>query len=420
MRRLAVLGAYLLAVVSSTAWAAPAAPLPGTQAWAKAPLLRANVSYSIWVLTGREVELRSLVPAWEAEAAMGRAPFLIVQRRLGNYLLEHTAVTASGRACPAEDQGYDLGKVDPVSVGAGLYGFEIFFHCPLATGLVLTDSALFDRLPGHVRFARVVVDGRSRQELFTAGRTRLRLPDSGALHAAPISRYLSFGWRYVFQRLDWVCFLIGSLALLAVSRGALWLLVGLASGLVLSLPVVLFDVVAPRSPALLEAFIGFLIALPVARYVSTSTDRRKLAVAAVMALLFVLSGGALFLGRSDAAVLLAGAALLAGGMLALSGGRLARFLWLLLPAMLFGLLEGLTLPQALRPLHLSGIDRLPIFGGFDLGLLLGQAAVLLCAAGLYRGLGKMKLVPQGAVAADIAAAVLGGLGIHQLVSRIYR
>lgn len=420
MRRLAVLGAYLLAVLSSAAWAAPAAPLPGTQAWANAPLLRANVSYSIWVVTGREVELRFLVPAWEAEAAMGRAPFLIVQRRLGNYLLEHTAVTASGHACPAEDQGYDLGKVDPVSVGAGLYGFEILFRCPLATGLVLTDSALFDRLPGHVSFARVVVDGRSRQELFTGGRTRLRLPGSGALHAAPMGQYLSFGWRYAFHRLDWVCFLLGSLALLAVTRGALWLLAGLASGLVLSLPVALFAVVAPRSPALLEAFVGFLIALPVARYVSTSTDRRKLAVAAVMILLFVLSGGALFLGRSEATVLLAGAALLAGGMLALADGRLARLLWLLLPPMLLGLLEGLTLPQTLQPLHLSGVDRLPIFGGFDLGLLLGQAAVLLCAAGLSRGLGKKKLVPRGAVAADIAAAVLGGLGIHQLVSRIYR
>jgi hypothetical protein len=142
-----------------------------------------------------------------------------------------------------------------------------------------------------------------------------------------------------------------------------------------------------------------------------------------MAVLFVLSSAALFLHRSDAAILLAGAALLAGGMLALPGGRLGRLLWLLLPATLLGLIEGFALPQALQPLHLSAADRLPMLSGFDSGLLLSEVAVLLCAAGLSRALmqkGSVRQMAQMAMAADIAAAVVGGLGIHQLVSRIYR
>lgn len=428
MRRLAALVLYVFVILSPTAEAVSAGisadpPLPGTQAWVAAPLLRANVSYSIWVVTGREVVLRLLVPAWEADAAMGKAPFLIVQQRLGKYLLEHASVTASGRMCPPEDQGYDLGTVDPVSVGAGLYGFEIFFRCPVATGLVLTDSALFDLLPGHVNFARVAVDGRFEQELFTGGKALLRMPDGGALRSAATGRYASLGLRYLFQRLDWICFLLGSVALLAVGRNPLWVAAGLAAGLVsgvlLSLIAALSDGVAPHSPALLEAFVGFLVALPVVRYVSTSMNRRTLAVGSTMAVLFVLSSAALFLHRSDAAILLAGAALLAGGMLALPGGRLERLLWLLLPATLLGLIEGLTLPQALQPLRLSPADRLSMEGAFDLGLLFGQAALLLCVSGLFRGLRQKGPVWQLAIATDIAAAIVGGLGIHELVSRIY-
>jgi hypothetical protein len=421
---------YLFVILPPTAEAVSAAfpagqPLPGTQAWTAASLLRANVSYSIWVVTGREVVLRFLVPAWEADAAMGKAPFLIVQQRLGKYLLEHMSVAAaSGRTCPPEDQGYDLGKIDPVSVGAGLYGFEIFFRCPVATGLVLTDSALFDLLPGHVNFARVAVNGRFEQELFTAGKAQLRMPDAGALRSAATGRYASLALRYLFQRLDWICFLLGSVALLAIGRNPLWVAAGLAaslaSGLLLSLIAALSDGVAPHSPVLLEAFVGFLVVLPVARYVSTSMNRRTLAVCAAMALLIVLSSAALFFHRSDAAILLAGAALLAGGMLALPAGRLERLLWLLLPATLLGLVEGFTLPQALRPLELSPADRLPMLSGFDFGLLLSELAVLLCAAGLSRGFRQKGSVWQVAIAADIAAAVVGGLGFHQLVSRIYR
>ncbi len=432
MRRLAALVLCLFGILSPTAEAVTAAfpagpPLPGTQAWAAASVLRANVSYSIWVVTGKEVVLRFLVPAWEADAAMGKAPFLIVQQRLGKYLLEHTSVAASGRTCPPEDQGYDLGRVDPVSVGAGLYGFEIFFRCPVATELVLTDSALFDLLPGHVNFARVAVNGRFEQELFTASKTQLRVPDAGAPRSAAMGRYASLGLRYLFRRLDWICFLLGCVALLALGRNPLrvaaGIAAGLAGGLLLSLIAALSDGFAPHSPALLEAFVGFLVVLPVARYASTCMNRRTLAVCAAMALFIVLASAALFLHRSDAAIVLTGAALLAGGMLALPGGRLERLLWLLLPATLLGLIEGFTLPQALQPLRLSPADRLPMLSGFDLGLLLSEVAVLLCAGGLSRGLirrGSVRQMAQMAIAADIAAAVAGGLGIHQVVSGIYR
>lgn len=423
MRRVAALVACILATLT-LAGAARSVTLraPGAPAWTAASLGRSNISYSIWIVTADRVELSFLVPAWEAEYVTGRAPYMVVQQRLSGYLLHHAVVTASGRECPAEDQGYGIGQIDPVSVGAGLYGFEIFFRCPTARAVVLTDSALFDRMPDHVSFAQVQINGRSHQEVFSAANTRLRLPPSGALRSAPMSRYLSHGLSYALQHLDVACFLIGSLMLLARGRDLLWLGAGLAGGLLLALGAALTANIAPRSPELLGAFIGFLVALPAARHVTRSLRRPDLGAPGAMALLFLLSSAALFFDRVDAAVLLAGAALVGGGVLALSARLPANPCWLVIPASLLGLLEGLTLAQELAPLHLPAATRLPMLGGFDAGLFTGDAVLLLCAAAVYRAV-KMTWQRWGSfnapVVSDLTAAVVGGLGMFWLVSRPY-
>jgi len=424
MRRVAALVACALAALTLAGAARSATfPLPGAPAWTAASLARSNISYSIWIVTADRVELSFLVPAWEAEYVTGRAPFVVVQQRLGGYLLHHAAVTASGRECPAEDQGYGIGQIDPLSVGAGLYGFEIFFRCPTAREVVLTDTALFDRMPGHVSFAQVQINGRSHQEVFSAANTRLGLPPSGALRSAAMSRYSSLGLRYALHHLDVACLLIGSLLLLARGRDLLWLGAGLAAGLLLSLGAALSARIAPRSPALLGAFIGFLVALPAARHVTRSLRRPDLGAPGAMALLFLLSCAALFFDRMDAAVLLAGAALLAGGILAVSARLPANPFWLVIPACLLGLLEGLTLAQDLAPLHLPAATRLPMLGGFDTGLFTGDAVLLLCAAAVCRAVTMTRQrwdSFDAPVVSDLTAAVAGGLGMFWLVSRLYR
>jgi len=426
MKRVAALAAHVLAALTLAAAARSATlPLPGTAAWTAAAPARSNTSYSVWTVTGSRVELRFLVPAREAEHVTGRAPFVIVQQRLGSYLLQHAAVTASGRECPAEDQGYGIGQLDPVSVGAGLYGFEIFFRCPAATGLVLTDSALLDRSPDHVTFAQVQIDGRSHQELFSAGNTRLSLPPSGALRSAPMSRYLSLGLRYSLRHLDVACFLIASLMFLTRRRALLWLGAGLAGGLLSSLGAALSTIIAPRSPALPGAFTGFLVALPAARHLTQSLPRPDHGACAAMALLLALASAAAFFHRPDAAVLLAGAALLAGGVLVLSARLPANPLWLAIPAALLGFLQGLALAQELAPLHLPAVTRLPMLGGFDLGLFAGDAVLLLGAAAICRAVkmrrprGCFPEAPLAPLAGDLAASMGGGLGVFWLVSRLY-
>ncbi|MGH8325135.1 MAG: hypothetical protein ACRET2_00065, partial [Steroidobacteraceae bacterium] len=226
----------------------------------------ANVSYSIWTVSGREVMLRFLLPVSESARVFGRLPQVIVTQRLGEYLLEHAAVAASGRDCPVEDQGYDIGRVDPLSVSSGLYGFEILFRCPTGKELLLEDSALFDRQPGHVNFARVEIGGRFHEELFTSVRRRLSLPDAGAPAVAGAAAYARLGARHVLQRLDLMCFLLGAALLFAEGSTLGGLVLGLGAGYLSSGALALTDWIVPRDD-MPGAFVGLLVALLAGLYV---------------------------------------------------------------------------------------------------------------------------------------------------------
>jgi hypothetical protein len=194
-----------------------------------------SVSYSTWSLSGDTFIVRYLLPIVDAERVAGTDIEVLVQQRLGDYLLAHLAVRDGGQDCPAIDQGYDIGRVDPLTVAAGLYGFEIFFRCPQlaaaapaasapATRVELEDRALFDRIPGHVDFARVQIGGTGLSpQLFTRQHQQLLLPGE-AVRAAPapagLSRYAALGIGNVLGSLDRLCFLVGTLLLMFGSRQA--------------------------------------------------------------------------------------------------------------------------------------------------------------------------------------------------------
>src|SRR6185312_8101103 len=239
--------------------------LAGWVACAARPLsvhaAEAGVSYSTWIVSGDTVMLRFVLPAAEANRLAGSAIPVLTVSKLGDYLLEHTAVTASGRDCPAIDQGYDLGRVAPVRVGAELYGFEIVFRCsaPIRS-LVLENRALFDRVPGHVDFARIEAGRRFTDQLFTAGRQRVRIPNISDAPAASLGAYVRLGIGHVLRDAGRLCFL--TVALLVVMhrpRRILLIIAGLVGGYAVALAADAGGLVVSNR-ALIEAFIGCLIA----------------------------------------------------------------------------------------------------------------------------------------------------------------
>ncbi|HEY2590233.1 MAG TPA: hypothetical protein VGI35_01475 [Steroidobacteraceae bacterium] len=398
-----------------------------------------SVSYSTWVVSSDTVMLRFVLPVAQAERMTGSAIPVLTASKLGEYVLEHTAVSAAGRDCPAIDQGYDLGRVDPVRVGAGLYGFEIIFRCggPISS-LVLENHALFDRVPGHINFARLQVGKRFTDQLFRAGRQRVDIADPAAAPAAGFGAYVSLGMLHVLRDAARLCFLIIALLAARRPRAGLEILAGLAAGYALALVADSSGLIVSEQP-MIEAFIGLLVALCAVSAVAPQLGRPAIARAGWPLLLLTLAIVAAGLRASRPALLLAGAAGLSAGFLAAIRTGLPRGI-MALPAAIFGFLDGFALPSLLAPLDLAFAGRSRMSIGHDLGALIAEAGVLALVAGALtlasrfaRGgdfLRRGGLAYRAGAAAEapvarltlmevLAAAIFAGLGAFWLVSRLH-
>jgi hypothetical protein len=382
-----------------------------------APAEIRSISYSLWDVAGESVMLRYILPREELKQMVPSgwpAPDLA---RVSRYLLGHTEVRSAQGICPPIDQGYDIGLVDPLAVGPDLYGYEIMFRCRTARGILLRNGALFDEVPRHLDFVRVRVGGGDFiPQLFSAPRHELHLPDSGAPRAAAFTDYLGVGFLHIWHNLDRLVFLL-ALALLAPRRRDLALvLAGLLLGYLAAVAV------AVTSPLVLslkaaEAWIGFLVALAAAQ--SALSLHRSLPAAIGIALALLLFAAiAAASDRTDAAILLLGAAILASSVLRVRLERPARMaLWMGLAAV-FALLDGLALPTDWARLHLSTVMPHTSLCAYGAGAWLADAVALGMIAGMQLLVPRIALRAPRALLHDAITAALAGLGVFWLVSRL--
>jgi hypothetical protein len=380
-----------------------------------------SVSYSFWNLDGQRVTLRFILPASETQRVTGTDIAVLRTTRFGEYLLDHVAVRAAGQPCPAIDQGFDIGKVDPLTVGANLDGFEVFFQCPSLQDVTLEDRALFGRLPGQVNFARLQINGGPvSEQLFTPSHQQLHLASLTAVSSASFSRYVALGIGHVLGGLDRLCFLLAALLLVRQARQLGALVGALAAGYALSLPIALYAPIMPRS-TLLDAFIGFLVAMLAFQLMTRQLVRVRLAGTLAAGALLILAVIALIAHAGAPVLLLAGAGLVAAALPALGSVSSGQMFTVPVIGGLFAVLDGFILPAALQPMQLPAATRLPMLVGFDLGAW-ALESVLLVAAVLAASLWTMarrRGRPQlRALATDAAAAAIGGLGVFWLISRL--
>jgi hypothetical protein len=376
-----------------------------------------SVSYSTWIIAGNMVTLRYLLPVSVAQRLMGVEVPVLTTQKLEEYLLQHQTVGSAGGDCPAIDQGFDLGRVDPLAVGPDLYGFEIFYRCKDPRHLLLRNTALFAAAPAHVDFARIQMNGQSVAQLFTAQHQELALPETQAVAPTSFAQYLRLGLTHILTSADRWIFLLGALLLVRRRLDVGYLIAALASGYLLSVLVASTGWVMPRLPRM-EAFLGLLVALLGATLMQREllshpgTSMRWPAGLLVLVLLVAL------VRAPSAAVALLGGAVLAAGFLSLSrwlDGR--QILWPCLVAM-FTFLDGFALPAVLGPAQLPQRTQTRMLIGFDLGATL--IAVLLI--GLVIGGGWLvrarRATAPRALVNDVCAACLCGLGSFWLLTRL--
>ncbi|HLK71310.1 MAG TPA: hypothetical protein VKT19_05100, partial [Steroidobacteraceae bacterium] len=434
----------LLALLASLAVAASGAPGDVRAAaidWIDAGGAAANpgaelgsASYSIWSIEGDRVTARFLLPLADARRIAGSALQVLVQQRVGQYLLDHLSVRAGQRACEAIDQGYDIGRVDPLTVAPGLSGFEIFFQCAapgLAPGgtavdmsnLHIEDHALFDRLAGQVNFARVQGAGAASGSAF---HTELFTPSHQVMSLATVTtspewgRYLALGFTHLLGHWDHLCLLL-AVVLLAAGQRERWLLGALAFGYACSLLLTAGFGLVPR-PGLLGSALGALIALASGQLVARQLAATGVAALVATGVLGGLAALALLTHASWSVLLLAGLALLAGALLgaprSLAPGRMTTALLLVL----FGILDGCVLPEALTPQEPSLATLLPMTLGYDVGAFIAGAGVMSLLRLAGRVLSRRSFAARmqsSYLAMEAATAVLGALGVLWMLSRLH-
>lgn len=377
-----------------------------------------SVSYSTWLVSGNTVTLRFLLPVGEARRLVGVAVPVLTTDKLKDYMLQHVSVDSAGGACPAIDQGYDLGQVDPLAVGPDLYGFELVYRCSDPRQLILHNSVLFGAVPDHANFARVQTQGHSVEQLFTAGHQSLPLPDVGAPRSAGLLAYLGIGLSHILGSADRWCVLLGALLLVRRRRDLIAIMVALVTGYLLALLVSASGWVLPRA-ALAEAFIGFLVLLFGAAITLRETQPRWAALIAGPGLLLVLAGASLWMHAPWVALAMMGAACLFTGLVLLSRERAGPgSSWLLLVA-LFALLDGSAMSALLQPAQLSRRSQAQLSVGFDAGAVLIEALIVSIPALVLFVVRTQRIVALRLLVDDLAAAVLSGLGAFWLVSRLW-
>ncbi len=379
-------------------------------------------SFSDWIFGDGEVHMTFTVAELEVRrlletSASGTQSEDELYRGLAQALESGMRLEISGRPC--ESTAYEK-----LPSSAGFLRMGARFSCPRALGVAggaeLAVAVFFDQIPDHLHFAKVqrledATDQPSLSEwVFSADQRTQRLSNLGS--SSVFWRYLVLGVEHILIGLDHLAFVLALLILCARPRDLVLLVTGFTVGHSITLSLAVLGWVQPNIPVI-EAFIGFTIALVAAEHVARSTGAfRPVAVAGACGL--ALWGLVKFIGGPGLPLItLLGLAVFTALYLSLVQDE--RWATLSRPGLTigFGLVHGFGFASVLMDLGLAPGRLAASLVGFNLGVELGQLlviALLLIPAALLRAARFQSL--RGPLL-DGVAALLCALGLFWLVQR---
>ena len=369
-----------------------------------------SLSYSRWALNdeGASVELR--LPRSDLAAA-GVAPG-------GAGLLEYAAarlrVARGGEPCRPE-------RTRLLEGSEGWVALAWTVTCMGAGPLSLESRLLAEPFPQHLHFARVAgPSGPPSEYVLRASDGFVVVGDAHAMPAAEsplqtLARFVSLGVEHIGTGWDHLAFVVALLLLAGSIREVVALATGFTVAHSVTLALAVTGVVRPDQQSV-EALIGFSIALVAAENVWLLAGRPasvpRVAVGGLLALALLALLGR---GRIDAGVLL--------GMALFSWCHLGLLARVSRPARLrvavafaFGLVHGFGFAGVLNELALPPGRLALALGGFNVGVELGQLAVIALAWPLVQATAR---AGYGRATAEIGSSALCGLGVFWLVVRAF-
>jgi hypothetical protein len=377
-----------------------------------------SMSWSSWELDGREARVRFRIPQLE----LTRLPWGIVTpprfaAELGRYLSDGLRLEAGGAPCPVVDGPRALASPQ----GRALLEWRV--RCPADGELEIVSDLMREVAPSHLHFARLhEPDGGITERVLAGAERSWRLPGQGAPAAeasagSDVSRYVAIGVEHIATGYDHLVFLLGLLLLAAGAREVVTIVTGFTVAHSFTLALAALGRVEPESNAV-QALVGLSIALVAAENGWLLAGRpRAVPIAAVA----VLAGAALVAAAGVGAVPAAtgfGLALFAACYFALvaRAENPARLRFAI--AFCFGLVHGFGFAGVLTEVQLPRERLLPALLGFNLGVELGQLAIVAALWPVLAALARLRGGWHRAVL-EAGTGVVCALGVYWWVSRAF-
>lgn len=376
-------------------------------------------SFSQWSWQGEQLHYSFSVLAREvtrlgpAADGAGDLPAQLA-RHLDRSLTVSTAHGLCQRAAPST----------PLPSRGGYIQVEGKFQCA-AVPRKLHIGAFFDVVATHTHYARLRRAETVHELVYTRDQRQLALPTTSdptprsRSQASSFSQFIWIGAEHVLSGLDHLVFI---LALVMLARGAvemLWLISGFTVGHSFSLALATLGLAQPHG-TVVEALIGFSIGLVAAECWVQSRGNNLQISRWLLTLCLLFSG--LIAARSGAfsppliAVISAG--IFGFCHLRLSAANTGQRALRLTVTALFGVVHGFGFAGGLLDMAYSTQSILTVLLGFNLGVELGQLAVL--GVLLLLGVNAQRLLSphSRALASNAVLSLLVALGTFWFVGRL--
>jgi hypothetical protein len=388
-------------------------------AWTTAPAVCAHTlseSFSSWQISGPHAELEYTVPDLEAKRLSSSGKDFPSDSQLVQYLSRHIGVTSGSKPCRPDNPGHLL------AAQAGFYRVEFSFKCVGGDVTTIHSSAFLDLVPSHTNFARIQVsDGTVFEQLITKDNQSVETSATGTeggLQNAGFLRFIEMGIMHIFTGIDHMSFMLGLVLISRRLRDLLFVITGFTVGHSLTLGLAVTGILRPNGQYI-DALVALTIALIGAENIADST-RRPLPLALGLGGLLVLFGAARGLGVAAITLpplLLLGGGVFAGSYLMMSGQLRDASRIRILVTLVFGLIHGFGFASNLLEMSLPANRIAELLLGFNLGVEVGQVAVVLTALLLAQLLVRLRLTMPRPLFGDLAAAFLVGEGLFWFVTR---
>ena len=370
-------------------------------------------SFSDWTIDNDNVQLTFSVKTREVTRLQPVAPGSL-DTRLMRHLDKSIGVSSGNVICQRVAQS------TPLASAQGYMRLELNFQCSTPGHLTVKIDSFFNLAESHIHYANIRKGNQlSQQYLFThENRSHTILSDVEQKVGDILRNYIMLGTEHIVGGIDHIAFLLALVLVCRRKRELLWAITGFTLGHSLTLAFASLNWVRPDM-SLVEAAIGFTIALVAVEKIAGTTDQgRRLAMVTAAALIIMLMVNQQWnIGLSS--ISLMGFILLGISYLWPTKSESQSQPFRLFITTVFGLIHGFGFAGALSDVGLAGNQLLWSLLGFNLGIELGQLAIILLLWVVSTWLSRWLASDHRRSVSDWSSAALCGLGLYWFIGRSY-